>query len=175
MPVTVKKSRPRAEDRINTASLKTILSYNRETGFFTWLVANTRTSVGDTAGCKGLRGYVIIKINGVSVRAHRLAWFFETGSWPQDEIDHISGETGDNRFANLREANRSQNMANAKLRSNNSSGRKGVHWCNKKKRWIAQIGAGKKRTFLGSYTDKNAASEAYKDAARKYQKEFARI
>lgn len=164
----------RAEERLDTSSLRDILSYDRETGLFTWLVSNTRTQIGDVAGWEDKRGYILIKIKGVSVRAHRLAWFFETGSWPTNEIDHINGLTDDNRFVNLREANRSQNMSNCDIRISNKSGEKGVHWCKTKEKWVAQIGANAKRVFLGYFDNKDDASEAYKIAASKLHKEFAR-
>jgi len=171
---SVSPIRLKAEDRLNVDDLHGMLLYDRETGLFTWLVNNTRTRIGDIAGTVGLRGYIVIKIKGVSVRAHRLAWFFETGSWPTNEIDHINGDTGDNRFANLREADRPQNMYNCKMRANNKSGEKGVHWCKKKEKWIAQIGANAGRIFLGSFDKKEDASAAYKNAAKKLHKEFAR-
>jgi len=172
--LTQAELRVRTQKRLDVNNLKNILAYHRETGTFTWLVNKPRVRVGMVAGYKDRRGYVLVKINGATVRVHRLVWFFETDHWPLDEIDHINGLTGDNRFINLREANRPQNMANAKMRADNASGRKGVHWCNRKKKWIAQIGASGKRIFLGSFTNKDDASAAYEEAAKKYHKEFAR-
>jgi hypothetical protein len=44
--------------------------------------------------------------------AHRLAWFYVHGKWPQSGIDHRNGDIGDNRIENLREATQAQNCAN---------------------------------------------------------------
>jgi hypothetical protein len=89
--------------------LKNVLLYNKETGEFflkerkdKLKQLNTRFS-GKKAGSKDKRGYILIKIDGKSYKAHRLAWLHEYGNWPEDQIDHINGNPSDNRIENLRD------------------------------------------------------------------------
>ena len=107
-------------------ALKEILSYDPETGVFTWLLTKGRSKAGAVAGSRHSTGYIIIGALGFLIRAHRMAWAFTTGEWPTEEIDHINGVESDNRMANLRQASHQQNLYNTKMRSTNTSGFKGV-------------------------------------------------
>lgn len=124
---------------ITPEKIKEALSYDPETGIFTWVGSKRIGWNGKPAGSPHPRGYIHIKINDNSYKAHRLAWFFVYGEWPTNHIDHINGITGDNRIANLREATRSENLANRKLNKNNTSGIKGVHFNARRQRWIGQV------------------------------------
>ena len=48
----------------------------------------------------------------VQLRAHRVIWAIQTGSWPSSDVDHVNRIKTDNRWINLRVATRSQNLAN---------------------------------------------------------------
>ena len=52
---------------------------------------------------------------------------------------------------------------------------KGVYWHKKDKRWQAQIGENKKRTYIGSYTNEMDAARAYDKKAKELHGEFARL
>lgn len=97
-----------------------------------------------------------------------------TGEWPPDEIDHINGVRDDNRWVNLRIATRGQNLCNARRRSDNTSGYKGVCWDANKGKWLASITINRKNKFLGHYETPEAGHEAYFVAAREHFGEFAR-
>jgi hypothetical protein len=45
-----------------------------------------------------------------------------TGTWPVEDIDHINGDPGDNRWLNIRAVPHANNMINRKQHSNNTSG-----------------------------------------------------
>ena len=154
--------------------LKRLLRYDPETGVFTWLVSNRRVKVGDVAGRLCLREYRQIGINSTVYFTHRLAWFYMTGVWPADQIDHIDGCRANNKFSNLREATGSQNMHNSKKHSNNTSGFKGVSWYKRNKKWTAQIQVSNKQIHIGCYDDPQEAHAAYCAAAEAHHKEFAR-
>lgn len=125
---------------ITQEQLKLILNYDPETGEFNWLVKpRNRASIGGVAGHLRKNGYREISIKGKKYYAHRLAWLYMTGSWPKEHIDHINGNPSDNRFCNLREATRSQNMHNQGVCSNNTSGYKGVCWHKSNQKWEACI------------------------------------
>jgi len=151
--------------------LKVLLSYDPETGNFTWRVTRkwARQVAGDRAGhINGVTGYRYITIKRKNYYEHRLAWYFMTGNLP-DEIDHINRIKDDNRFVNLRLASRSKNNSNKNTDRRNSSGYKGVVWHKRTRQWQAQLGIimdGKKKCkYLGSFQDPLEAAKAYDKAA----------
>lgn len=76
-------------------------------------------------------------------------------------VDHINGDTLDNRRCNLRVLSKSINVSHrANLNSNNSSGHRGVHWCNTNKRWIACIQHNEDIWWKKSFEDKDEAIRA---------------
>ncbi|WP_376962645.1 HNH endonuclease signature motif containing protein [Azospirillum sp. A26] len=154
--------------------IKELLAYDQNTGMFVWRVApSRRVNIGMPAGCINSRGYVRIKIDGRLYMAHRLAWLYMTGEWPDEEVDHINRNSADNRWINLRAANRSQNMGNISKNRNNTSGVKGVCWDKKRGMWQARLQASARFKHLGHFADINDAAAAYADAARKHFGRFA--
>ncbi len=87
--------------------------------------------------------YVIRLENRKIKRLHRLI------SIPQasQHVDHVNGDTLDNRKFNLRNVNRSENQRNMSKSKANTSGVTGVCFDRRRKRWLAQIGGGKPRSF----------------------------
>jgi hypothetical protein len=153
--------------------LKEVLEYNPDTGLFTWLKSNgRRAKVGNVAGCKN-KGYIVIKINRKRHLAHRLAYLYMAGNFPENLIDHINHIRDDNRWTNLRDATCSQNDANRVKQKNNTSGYKGVRWNKTTKKWRAKIRYMNKDIHIGVYTTPQEASEAYKKKAIELHGEFA--
>ena len=69
---------------ITAERLRAILHYDPETGIWTWLIAaSNNVKVGDVAGSKEKQGYWVIVIDYRRYKAHRLAWLYMTGEWPQ--------------------------------------------------------------------------------------------
>jgi hypothetical protein len=91
------------------------------------------------------------------------------------EVDHINGDTLDNRRCNLRLATHAQNMCNNRMRSHNTSGYRGVFWYAERRKWGALIVARRKRKFLGLYADAVDAARAYDAAAIELHGEFASL
>jgi hypothetical protein len=87
-------------------------------------------------------------------------------------IDHINGNTLDNRKSNLRVCTPTENRINSKVRKDNKSGYKGVH--QRGNRWWAELVSKGKRYRFGSFLTPEDAAKAYDRAARKYHGEFAR-
>lgn len=87
--------------------------------------------------------------------------------------DHINRDRLDNRRCNLRKATRSQNTANSKMPSTNTSGYKGVYYRKEQNRWRASIRVDGKLMSLGQYGSAEDAAKAYNDAALKHFGEFA--
>lgn len=86
-------------------------------------------------------------------------------------IDHRDRNGLDNRKCNLRIANKSINAFNSKLRTNNNSGFRGVHFHSQRKRWQARICINNKRISLGLFDTPMLAANAYAEAILKYKVE----
>ena len=159
---------------ITQDQIKECLSYDPETGIFTWLKStNNRVRIGQRAGFIRSDGYRRIMVNRKRYFAHRITFLFMTGSFPSDEIDHVNGRRDDNRWANLREANRYQNMRNSGKPVTNTSGFKGVVWNKGAKKWLAQIGHMNRKIHLGLFETAESAHKAYIAACVKLHGEYA--
>lgn len=90
-------------------------------------------------------------------------------------VDHINGDTLDNRISNLRLCNNTQNQRNQKLNKANSSGYKGVSWHKTNKRWMARIKISGKLKYLGYFEFVEDAAKAYDVAAKEHFGEFANL
>jgi hypothetical protein len=82
---------------------------------------NTKYS-GKEAGCLKKGGYLRVGINNSDHLCHRIIFALITGKYPELEIDHIDGNTSNNRIENLREVSHSDNLANQKKGAKNTSG-----------------------------------------------------
>jgi len=88
------------------------------------------------------------------------------------DVDHIDHNTLNNRRRNLRLCTNSQNIMNSKIRSDNSTGFRGVSFNKKTKKYIARIMIDKKTITIGTYITALEASEAYNKVAKELHGEF---
>lgn len=105
-----------------------------------------------------------------NVFAHHVAWYLAYGVWAKDKlIDHIDGNSGNNKLNNLREATPAQNAHNmGKTRKKTSSKYKGVSL--EKGRWRVVV----KKETVGRYPTEEEAARAYDERAREVFGEYAR-
>jgi hypothetical protein len=168
------RNRNRRRDDIALERLQELLAYEPETGFFRWRVNKHRALAGAVAGTvlSQERPYLVIGIDDSRYLAHRLAWFYMTGKWPEDGVDHINGKQFDNRWVNLREATQSQNSGNGRAKSTNTSGFKGVYL--KKDKWVASITVDGDHIWLGRWNTAEDAAQVYRIAAKRFFGKFAK-
>ena len=112
--------------------LRELVTYHPESGLFTWKTSLRSDLVGKLAGSRNTKGYIHIYVLGQRYKAHRLAFLYMTGQWPEDEVDHINRVRDDNRWINLRE---SDHLSNSRNRTNNTSGVPGICWVKSYKKW----------------------------------------
>ena len=147
-----------------------VLEYDRETGFFYWK-ENTGLKVVPRAlaGRKSLDGheYSTITIDDTQYRAHRLAWYYVNGEWPNGVIDHINHNKVDNRIENLRDVDPVDNSRNQPLRKDSKSGCLGVYFDKSCGKWFASFTVNGSNKLLGYYEEKDKAILARK----KFEKE----
>ena len=106
--------------------VRSILSYDEETGLFTWKVNRRKVRCAGKRAGSYSKGYIKISIHERGHFAHRLAWLVMTGSFPEGDIDHIDGNRSNNRWANLREASASQNLMNMHTSNRSVIGLRGL-------------------------------------------------
>jgi len=143
---------------LSQLKLKERLYYSPVTGEFTSVVGSNRK-----VGTLKSNGYLQIKIQGKCYTAHRLAWLYVFGVWPEGQIDHINRIRNDNRICNLRDVDHKLNMGN---NSKNTSGYPGVRYEGNK--WRAQIGVEGRTIILGRFDTKEEAIQIRKEAETKY-------
>lgn len=139
------------------------LDYDPESGVFRWKTGRQRP--GAITGTLGRRGYIVVDFRRLKFYAHRLAWLFVYGRWPDGLIDHINGDKTDNRIGNLREASAEVNMQNIRRAYRNSkSGLLGASFRNG--RWHAKIRVDGVDRLLGKFATAEEAHAAYVTAKR---------
>lgn len=152
-----------------------LLSYNPETGIFTW--RKDRRAVakkGDVAGSLD-HGYIRIKLGGRKCNAHRLAWLMVTGSMPAGVVDHINGDRSDNRFCNLRDTTPKVNAQNRRSASKDKQFTDviGPSFQTGRRKWLVNVKVDGKSRFVGRFDNLADANEAYVKAKRDFHPGYA--
>lgn len=164
-----------ANARLTHERLLQVLSYEPETGKFRRTAkAPGPIKIGQEAGWINPNGYRYIEVCGERFLAHRLAWFYMTGEWPSNEIDHKDCNRDNNSWVNLRAATRLQNLHNAKIKTMSSTGYKGVYFDKRYGKFVARIRHAGKRISLGYFDAAEDAHQAYAVKAAEFRGEFAR-
>lgn len=143
--------------------LRSNFTYDPETGLFKRLSDGFSPKKPDPSN-----GYFRIRIEGKLYYVHRLIWMYQTGSFPDGEIEHQDRNRANNKWANLLDVPKHINALNkSKLRSN-TSGVTGVYWEARTNKWRAEVRCGGNVYRLGRYH----AIEHAADACRKKRLEL---
>lgn len=173
------------KQRLTQEHLRELLHYDPLTGIFTWLARHLSSfpaphygvtwnkkfqskTAGSVRRQKG-KQYRWISIGGIDYAAHHLATLYMIGEWPNDEVDHRDGDGDNNKWINLRQADRrlnSQNIRRARIDS--STGILGVSWNKRRRKFVAQIQIDGRVKSLGGFDDPNEAGITYIEAKRKH-------
>lgn len=149
---------------ITQAELKEIVHYDAETGIFTctkrrgW--GSGIVEPGTIIGTIRKDGYLCFTLKAIVYLAHRVAFLYMEGYWPEYDVDHINGIKTDNRWCNLRHVSRSCNNQNAKAPKNSKSGITGVNFRKDRQKWYSRIWVNGKKYSLGFYDTKLDAALA---------------
>jgi hypothetical protein len=150
------------QSKLTIEMLRKALDYDPATGVFTWKQPVTaRVTIGERAGALGSNGRRYIGILGEKHSAHRLAWFYRHGVWPQGNVRQRNGDYDDASLDNLIEETPEDLARRGTLRSTNTSGARGVSWSHGKQKWLATITRGGKRKHIGYFADLDEAKAAY--------------
>lgn len=169
---------------LNGDSVRRLLQYNPDTGDFIWrprsaddfpntqnprrvAMAWNTAHAGLSPSTLSKSGYAVIGIRPKQYFAHRLAWLYSFGGWPDGPLDHINGNRADNRLKNLRVVDNQTNQRNASRWATNRSGVTGVYRY-KPSTWRAFIYVGGRYVHLGNFREFDAAVSARKAAEREY-------
>lgn len=147
--------------------LRAFVSYDPLTGEFTRLVNTAPMGrMGQAAGSLAKpHNRIELRVDGKLYKAHRLAWLYMTGEWPRHDIDHVDGDSTNNRWANLRDVDARTNGQNRRRpQKNNKLGLLGV--CQVGDQFLAQIRDADANRNLGLFESAEQAHQAYLAAKR---------
>ena len=156
-----------------------MLLYDPSTGAFTWKARGQLTwdkrFAGQPAGWRHSTGCLVLTLDYVPYRAHRIAWLCVYGEPVPEIIDHIDGNKLNNSISNLRAATKSQNAVNSQ-KTKGASGVRGVEIARRQKgpdRYHARIGYRGSSISLGTFDAMEDAVEAYQSATIRLFGKFA--
>jgi len=154
---------PDKSSNLTAVLLREEFDYSQSSGKFTRKQTRSAQKIGSEAGCKMNNGYLCIRVSGKLYLAHRLAWLYVYGSWPECQVDHINGKRDDNRIQNLRGATQKFNSQNIRA-SRGASGLLGAHI--RDDHFRSSIAVDGKTLNLGTFRTAPEAHAAYLAAKR---------
>jgi len=154
-----------------------VMDINFEKGTMNWKMPSKYhsekkgTEAGSLRKCNN-KFYCVIGIDGNKYKRGRLMFLAAYGRWPSPMIDHINGDSTDDRLCNLREATGTQNAWNHRPHSKKSALPMGVRAVSSG-RFASRITVHKKQIHMGTFDTPEEAHTRYLEARENYYGEFA--
>ena len=156
--------------------LRSRLAVDLASGNATWINATEhhKRLNGLPAGTlrKGAKRYAYIKVDGLALKRSHIVFLFGTGRWPENQIDHINGDSTDDRFGNLRDVTHTQNAWNHKGRAKASPLPMGVRAL-ASGRFHARIACNKQKFQFGPFDTAAEAQAVYQQKRKEYFGDYA--
>lgn len=141
--------------------LRTLINYDSVTGMMTWLprgqVSFDAKLAGKPAFAQRSGNYLIGRLGGVNLKAHRVAWALHYGEWPHGLIDHVDGNPMNNAISNLRCVSGLENAQNQGIKRTNSSGEMCISWFKRYAKWQVKITVNHKQKHIGFFAEMDEA------------------
>jgi hypothetical protein len=141
--------------------LEDLYDYDPLTGVFTYKVNRARMKAGSVAGSLSNK-YNQLSLGPRKILAHRAAWYFTYGYWPDQQLDHIDGNPQNNAIANLEMVTPRENVCRGTDRHKRSQLPRGVTMV--RGRYKATVTYGQRTVHLGYYDTAELAHNAYLEA-----------
>lgn len=120
--------------------------------------------------CRHHDGYIYAAAGDKKqIALHRLVM----NASPDEQIDHINHQKENACKSNLRRVSRQENCFNAALAKNNTSGRTGVTFDKRRRKWISRLMKGGISFFLGAFDNFEDAVEARRKAEERHYGVFS--
>lgn len=164
--------------------LRECFDYDPDTGILTWrerpvehftsagLCRRTNLRWANKEAGRTNQSRREVRVYGASFFVHRIIWKIIYGADPAEQIDHIDGNSLNNKISNMRSATSAQNAHNMKAKPTRDGALKGATFCKDTKRWKSAITLGGKHIHLGRFDTQKEAHEAYIEASKKHHGEF---
>ena len=150
-----------------------------ETGRLYWLnpPKNHSEKFGREAGYINIgkgrnKSYWYVRAFGRTFKRSRVIFHMVHGRWPEPIVDHINGDSLDDRPANLRECSPSQNTANSRAKSRTVVLPRGVYRT-RQGRFMARLTKDGATVSLGTFDTPAIAQSAYERARMEAFGDFA--
>jgi hypothetical protein len=158
--------------------LRKLFSYNPDTGTIVRAVSAGRCSAGETVFALD-RDYLHVRVTWDGrkhkIYGHVLAWVLYYGTYPSRKIAHLNDNCADNRLKNLAERGDHHHARHSRMKSNNTSGAKGISWDCRRQLWKVEITVDYKNKFVGRFADKDQALAAYIAASQEHHGDEGRV
>ena len=154
-------------NELSTDTIRELLDYNPNTGIFIWRIRGREWFTRER-DCNALNarfagkeaGYVhtnptgypslLIGVLGKMYLAPRLVFLWMGKDLPE-QVDHLNGDSLDNRWLNFKPSTAAENRKNMSMSRSNTSGVTGVYWHKPTSKWQARVGLGGKKKCLGMF------------------------
>ena len=157
--------------------MEQLFSLDSQTGKLFWLKPPKRHPdlIGKEAGCavtSRKKSYWTIQVNGKKIKRGKIVFYMTHGFWPKPCIDHINGNSLDDRPENLRQATITENAWNHKNRARSIDLPMGVRYTSYGK-FQARISFNKQQIHLGVFETKEEAQQSYLSKRKELYGQFA--